>query len=224
MEWYWILSIVLGSVLLLFLLTLLLYRQFFKRFWDMVLSGLAILILLPFLLIFMIVGAIAMRGNPFFTQERPGKKEKIFKLIKFRSMSNKKDKNGNLLPDEQRLGNYGKFIRKTSIDELPELFNIFVGHMSIIGPRPLLVQYLPRYNEEQHHRHDVRPGLTGYAQCHGRNSISWKEKFEMDVWYTKHISLFLDIKIIFDTVKVVFKREGINSETSATMEEFMGNE
>ena len=224
MDWWQILLIVLGGVAVLFLLTWLLYKPLFKRFWDMLLSGLAILLLFPFLLIFIIVGAIAMRGNPFFTQERPGKKEKIFKLIKFRSMSNKKDKDGNLLPDEQRLGGYGKFIRKTSIDELPELFNIFVGHMSIIGPRPLLVKYLPRYNEEQHHRHDVRPGLTGYAQCHGRNAVSWKERFEMDVWYTKHISLFVDIKIIFSTIGVVLKREGISSNTSATMEEFMGNE
>ena len=224
MEWYWILAIVLGSILLLFLLSWLLYKPFFKRFWDITLSGLAILVLSPFLIILTILGAIFMRGNPFFTQERPGKKEKIFKLIKFRSMNNKKDKNGELLPDEQRLGKYGKFIRATSLDELPELFNIFIGNMSIIGPRPLLVRYLPRYNEEQRHRHDVRPGLTGYAQCHGRNAISWKEKFEMDVWYTKHISLFGDMGILFKTVFSVFKREGISSETSATMEEFMGND
>ena len=224
MEWYWILLIILGSLLLLFLLSLVFYRQFFKRFWDIVLSGLAIIALSPILIILTIIGAIVMRGNPFFTQERPGKKEKIFKLVKFRSMNNKKDKDGNLLPDEQRLGKYGKFIRATSVDELPELFNIFVGNMSIIGPRPLLVRYLPRYNEEQHHRHDVRPGLTGYAQAHGRNALTWKEKFEMDVYYTKHISLFGDIKIIFDTVLSVFKREGISSGTSATMEEFMGNE
>lgn len=229
MEWYWILAIVLGSVLLLFLLSWLLYKPFFKRFWDIVLSGLAIIVLSPFLIILIILGAIFMRGNPFFTQERPGKKdkngnEKIFKLIKFRSMNNKKDENGELLSDGQRLGKYGKFIRATSLDELPELFNIFIGDMSIIGPRPLLVRYLPRYNEEQRHRHDVRPGLTGYAQCHGRNSLSWKEKFKMDVWYTRHISLFGDIKIIFETIFSVFKREGINSKTSATMEEFMGND
>ena len=224
MEWYWILAIVHGGVLLLFLLSIVLYKQFFKRFWDIVLSVLAILILSLFLIILMIVGAIAMKGNPFFFQERPGKKEKIFKLIKFRSMSNKKDENGNLLPDEQRLDKYGKFLRATSLDELPELFNIFIGNMSIVGPRPLLVQYLPRYNEEQKHRHDVRPGLTGYAQCHGRNSLSWKEKFEMDVWYTRHISLFGDIGILFKTVFLVFKRKGINSDTSATMEEFMGND
>ena len=224
MEWWQILLIVLGGVLVLFLLTLLLYRQFFKRFWDMVISGVAIILLSPVLIILMIVGSIVMKGNPFFTQERPGKKEKIFKLVKFRSMSNKKDKDGNLLPDEQRLGKYGKLIRKTSVDELPELFNIFVGNMSIVGPRPLLVKYLPLYNEEQHHRHDVRPGLTGYAQVHGRNTVSWPERFKMDVWYTKHISLFGDIKIFFETFIVVFKREGVSSNTSATMEEFTGNE
>ena len=229
MEWYCILAIVLGSVLLLLLLSWLLYKPFFKRFWDIVLSGLAIIVLSPFLLILSLLGLIFMKGNPFFTQKRPGKKkrdgvERIFKLIKFRTMSNKKDESGNLLPDEQRLNKYGKFLRSTSLDELPELFNIFIGDMSIIGPRPLLVQYLPRYNEEQRHRHDVRPGLTGYAQCHGRNLLSWKEKFEMDVWYTKHISLFGDLKIIFETVFSVFKREGINSETNATMEEFMGND
>ena len=195
----------------------------------MVLSGLAVLVLSPFLFILSLLGLVFMKGNPFFTQKRPGKKkrdgnERIFKLIKFRTMSNKKDESGNLLPDEQRLNKYGKFLRSTSLDELPELFNIFIGDMSIIGPRPLLVQYLPRYNEEQRHRHDVRPGLTGYAQCHGRNSLSWKEKFEMDVRYTRHISLFGDIKIIFETIFSVFKREGINSETSATMEEFMGND
>lgn len=224
MEWYWILTIVLGGLLLLFVLSIVLYKQFFKRFWDIVLSLLALLVLSPLFIILTIVGAIAMQGNPFFLQERPGKKEKIFKLVKFRSMNNKKDGNGNLLPDEQRLGKYGKFLRVTSLDELPELFNIFIGNMSIVGPRPLLVRYLSRYNEEQRHRHDVRPGLTGYAQCHGRNSLSWKEKFEMDVWYTNHISLFGDIGILFKTAFSVFKREGISSDTSATMEEFMGNE
>ena len=229
MEWWQILLIVLGSLLLLFVLSIVLYKQFFKRLWDIVLSGLALIALSPILLVLMVVGVIAMGGNPFFTQKRPGKKDKtgherIFKLVKFRTMSNKKDESGNLLPDEQRLNRYGKFLRSTSLDELPELLNIFIGDMSIIGPRPLLVKYLERYSEEQRHRHDVRPGLTGYAQCHGRNAISWKEKFEMDVWYTKHISLFGDIKIIFETVFSVFKKEGINSETSATMEEFMGND
>ena len=224
LEWWHILLIVFGGLLLLFFLSIVLYKQFFKRFWDVLLSGLAILVLSPLLIVLTIVGAIAMKGNPFFAQDRPGKKEKIFKLIKFRSMSNRKDENGELLSDEERLGKYGKFLRATSLDELPELFNIFIGNMSIVGPRPLLVRYLDRYNEEQKHRHDVRPGLTGYAQCHGRNAVSWKEKFEMDVWYTRHISLFGDIGILFKTVFSVFKREGISSETSATMEEFIGNE
>ena len=220
MEWYWVLAIVLGSVLLLFLLSWLLYKPFFKRFWDIVLSGLAILVLSPFLIILIILGAIFMRGNPFFAQERPGKKEKVFKLIKFRSMNNKKDENGELLPDEQRLGKYGRLLRATSLDELPELLNIFVGNMSVVGPRPLLVKYLPYYSEEQHHRHDVRPGLTGYSQAHGRNSVDWDKKLEMDVWYTKHISLFGDIGIIIKTIFLVFKREGISQEGQATMEDF----
>lgn len=228
MEWYWILAIILGGLLLLFILSWLLYKPFFKRFWDITLSGAAILVLSPLLTILIVFGTIFLRGNPFFVQDRPGKKdkngnEKIFKLIKFRSMKNTMDENGELLPDEQRLGKYGKFIRATSLDELPELFNILIGNMSVVGPRPLLVRYLPRYSEEQRHRHDVRPGLTGYAQCHGRNAISWKERFEMDVWYTKHASLFVDIGILFKTVLSVCKREGISSETSATMEEFMGN-
>lgn len=224
MEWWQILLICAGSVLILFVLSIIFYKQFFKRFWDIVLSGLAIIVLSPILLILTFAGAIAMKGNPFFTQERPGKKEKIFKLIKFRSMTCETDENGELLPDEKRLKKYGKILRASSLDELPELFNIFIGDMSIIGPRPLLVRYLPRYNEEQKHRHDVRPGLTGYAQAHGRNAISWEDKFAMDVWYTKHISLFRDIKIIFDTVLCVFKRSGISSGTSVTMEEFMGTE
>lgn len=223
LEWWQILLIAFGSAVLLLALSIFFYNPFFKRFWDIVLSGLAIIVLLPLLVILTIVGALVMKGNPFFAQERPGKKEKIFRLIKFRSMNNKRDENGNLLPDEERLGKYGTFLRATSLDELPELFNIFIGNMSVVGPRPLLVRYLERYNEEQKHRHDVRPGLTGYAQCHGRNTVSWKEKFEMDVWYTKHISLFGDIGILFRTAVSVFKKEGISSETSATMEEFMGN-
>ena len=224
MQWWQILLIILGSLALLFVFSIILYKQFFKRFWDIVLSGLAILVLSPLLIVLIVIGAITMKGNPFFVQERPGKKERIFKLIKFRSMSNKKYENGELLPDEKRLGKYGKLLRATSLDELPELLNIFIGNMSIVGPRPLLVRYLDRYNEEQRHRHDVRPGLTGYAQCHGRNAVSWKEKFEMDVWYTRNISLFGDLGILFKTVFSVFKREGISSETSATMEEFMGND
>lgn len=200
------------------------YKLFLKRLFDIVISGAALLVLSPLLLILIAVGAIKMGGNPFFVQERPGKDEKIFKLVKFRSMNNKKDENGNLLPDEMRLTMYGKFLRASSLDELPELWNIFKGDMSLIGPRPLLVRYLPRYNEFQKRRHEVRPGLSGYAQAHGRNAISWEKKFEMDVWYVDHVSFMTDIKIIIDTVRVVLKREGISSETSVTMEEFMGSE
>lgn len=198
------------------------YGKFFKRFIDFILSLCAVIVFSPVLLVLIILGSIFMGGNPFFTQDRPGKDEKIFKLIKFRSMDNRKDKNGNLLPDDVRLNNYGRFLRSTSLDELPELINILKGDMSIIGPRPLLVRYLDRYNEEQHHRHDVRPGLTGYAQAHGRNAVSWEDKFAMDVWYTKHITFIGDVKIIWDTALTVVKREGISSETSSTMEEFYG--
>lgn len=204
------------------LLSALLYRPFFKRFYDILLSGLALIILSPVLLILTVLGAIKMKGNPFFTQLRPGKNEKVFKLIKFRTMTCEKDSEGNLLPDEVRLTRYGKILRSTSLDELPELINIFLGNMSIVGPRPLLVQYLPLYNEEQKHRHDVRPGLTGYAQVNGRNAISWEERFRLDVEYTRNFSLFGDIKILFQTVFAVLKREGISSETSATMEAFTG--
>lgn len=198
------------------------YAKYFKRVIDFCLSLIGLIVLSPLLLLLMLLGAVFMGGNPFFTQERPGKDEKIFKLIKFRTMDNRKDKDGNLLPDEVRLNKYGRFLRSTSLDELPELINILKGDMAIVGPRPLLVRYLERYNEEQHHRHDVRPGLTGYAQAHGRNAISWEDKFAMDVWYTKHITFLGDIKILIDTVMVVFKRSGVSSETSATMEEFMG--
>ena len=203
--------------------------KFFKRLFDLVLSVGALVVLSPFLLILTLIGAIAMKGNPFFCQARPGKKgkdgnEKIFKLIKFRTMSNAKDKDGNLLPDEKRLNKYGKFLRSTSLDELPEIINIALGQLSIVGPRPLLVKYLPRYTDEQRRRHDVRPGLTGLAQVSGRNAISWEEKFKLDVEYVDNITLVGDIKIILATVRSVLKREGISSETSATMEEFMGSE
>lgn len=198
------------------------YAKYFKRVLDFLLSLSGIIILSPLLIILTVLGTFFMRGNPFFFQERPGKGEKVFKLVKFRSMDNRKDKNGKLLPDDVRLNKYGKFLRSTSLDELPEIINILKGDMAIIGPRPLLVKYLPRYNEEQRHRHDVRPGLTGYAQAHGRNGVSWEDKFAMDVWYTKHITFCGDVKIIIDTVKTVLTHEGINSETSATMEEFMG--
>lgn len=217
--------ICIGAVAVWMALSALLYKLFFKRFYDFFLSLLGIVFLSPLLILLTIIGSVAMQGNPFFTQERPGKKgkdgkEKIFKLIKFRTMSNKKDAEGNLLPDEQRLNRYGKFLRATSLDEIPELLNIVKGDMSIVGPRPLLVKYLPLYNEEQRHRHDVRPGLTGYAQAHGRNAISWEERFALDVYYVNHYSILLDLKLLFDTVLVVLKRTGISSATTSTMEEF----
>ena len=198
------------------------YAKFWKRFFDLVLSFLALIVLSPLLLLLIAVGAAAMRGNPFFTQLRPGKNEKIFRLIKFRTMDNRRDENGELLPDAVRLNGYGRFLRSTSLDELPELFNILVGDMAIVGPRPLLAKYLPRYSEEQRHRHDVLPGLTGWAQVHGRNLLSWEDRFKFDIWYTQNISFSIDIRIILETVKTVFKHEGISSENSATMEEFMG--
>ena len=164
-----------------------------------------------------------MKGNPFFIQERPGYKENVFKLIKFRTMTNEKGKDGNLLPDEARLNKYGRFLRSTSLDELPEAVNIFIGDMSVIGPRPLLVKYLSLYNEDEHHRHDVRLGLSGWAQINGRNTVSWDEKFKMDLWYTEHISFLLDLKIVLMTIGLFIRREGISSETNATMEEFTGS-
>ena len=200
------------------------YARYIKRGMDFILSLIALVILSPLLLLLTITGMAAMKGNPFSAQERPGKDEKIFKLIKFRTMTNQKGKDGKLLPDEQRLMGYGKFLRRTSLDELPELINILAGQVSICGPRPLLPVYLSRYNDFQKHRHDVRPGLTGYAQVHGRNGISWEEKFEMDVWYINHITFWGDLKIIFQTVRTVLKHEGISSETSATMEEFIGTQ
>ncbi|MBQ8915474.1 MAG: sugar transferase [Clostridia bacterium] len=204
------------------------YAGFFKRVFDFVLSLLALIILSPVLLVLTVVGAIAMKGNPFFTQKRPGRinknngEEKIFSLVKFRTMTCAKDKEGNLLPDDKRLTGYGKFLRSTSLDELPELWNILVGDMSIVGPRPLLVQYLPLYSTEQRRRHTVRPGLTGLAQVRGRNALTWEDKFSYDVEYVDSISFALDVKIILETVKAVIKRDGISSETSATMEPFQG--
>lgn len=196
--------------------------KYIKRILDIISSLLAIIILSPLLGILTVIGAFEMKGNPFFTQERPGKDEKIFKLVKFRTMTNAKDKDGNLLSDADRLTKYGKFLRNTSLDELPELFNILKGDMSVIGPRPLLVKYLPRYNQHQHRRHEVKPGLSGWAQVNGRNAISWEDKFNYDVEYVDNYSIVMDIKILFMTIFNVLKREGISSETSATMEEFMG--
>lgn len=199
------------------------YARFWKRLLDFHLALTALLVLSPLLLLLTVAGAVAMRGNPFFAQPRPGRGERIFRLIKFRTMSDRRDASGALLPDGERLNGYGRFLRKTSLDELPELFNILVGQMALVGPRPLLTAYLPLYSEEQHHRHDVRPGLTGYAQVHGRNAVPWEERFRMDVWYTQNITFRLDCRILLDTVRVVFRHEGIGSGTSETMEPFTGN-
>ncbi len=187
------------------------YINFFKRFFDVVLSFCALVVLSPLLLILTVVGVFAMHGNPFFVQKRPGKDEKIFKLIKFRTMSNLKDENGELLPDEMRLNKYGIWLRKTSCDELLEIINILKGDMSIVGPRPLIVEYIPFYTEKERHRHDVRPGLTGLAQINGRNYLSWEDKFEMDLKYISEISFIGDIKIIINTAVLVFKRENIDT-------------
>ena len=205
------------------------YAKYIKRILDFTLSLIALIVLSPLLLLLTVVGAIAMKGNPFFVQKRTGKidpktgKERIFSLVKFRTMSNRHDASGNLLPDSERLNSFGRWSRRFSLDELPELLNILCGHMSIVGPRPLLVKYLDRYSEEQRHRHDISPGLTGYAQVHGRNAVSWEEKFAMDVWYTEEISFKLDVRIVFNTVAAVLKQDGISSGTSDTMEEFMGS-
>lgn len=201
------------------------YEKYFKRPIDLI-CALAALIVFSWLYLIVAILVRVKLGSPvLFKQERPGKDEKIFTLYKFRTMTDARDAEGNLLPDEVRLTKFGKMLRSTSLDELPEAINILKGDMSVIGPRPLLVKYLPRYNAEQHRRHEVRPGLSGYAQVHGRNSISWEEKFKMDVEYVDQITFLGDVKILFDTVKKAFiRQEGISSETSATMEEFLGNE
>ena len=199
------------------------YKNFIKRILDIILSFLALVILSPLLILTAFLIRIKLGEQVFFKQLRPGKNEKIFGILKFRTMTDAKDENGNLLPDEIRLTRFGQFLRSTSIDELPELLNILNGDMSIVGPRPLLVQYLERYNEEQKHRHDVKPGLTGLAQVNGRNGITWEEKFHYDLEYVKNITFYGDCKIIFQTVMKVFGREGISSTTSVTMEEFKGN-
>lgn len=200
------------------------YEKYVKRLLDIVLSGLALIVLSPLLLVTAILVRVKLGSPVIFCQERPGKNEEIFKLHKFRSMSDARDEHGNLLPDEVRLTGFGKKLRALSIDELPELWDIFRGKMSIVGPRPLLVKYLPLYSEEQHHRHDVRPGLTGWAQVHGRNLASWEEKFAYDVDYVQQISFGMDVKIILMTIRCVFAREGISAEGSATMEAFTGTE
>ena len=200
------------------------YKHFFKRFFDILISGIALLLIGWLLILIAIFLHFANKGaGAFFLQERPGKDEKIFKVIKFKTMTDERDSNGKLLPDEKRLTKVGKFVRSTSVDELPQLINVFKGDMSLIGPRPLLVQYLPLYNAEQKRRHEVRPGISGWAQCHGRNAISWKEKFELDVWYVDHCTLWTDIRVIFITIKNVLMRKDINSATTATMEAFNGN-
>ena len=198
------------------------YEKYIKRLLDIVLSGAALVILSPVLLITAVLVRIKLGSPVIFTQERPGKDEKVFKLHKFRSMTDARDENGNLLPDKERLTRFGQKLRSLSIDELLELWDIFRGKMSIVGPRPLLVKYLPLYNEKQRHRHDVRPGLTGWAQVHGRNLTSWEERFEYDVEYVNNISFALDVKIIIMTIRCVLGREGINSDGSATMEAFTG--
>ena len=201
------------------------YKKFLKRCLDLLLSLMVLSILSPVFLVMILLGTIFMRGNPFYTQERPGKDGKIFRLIKFRSMTNRKDARGVLLPDAQRVTAYGRFIRAASLDELPEFLNILIGNMAFIGPRPLLVEDLPYYSSEEMRRHEVLPGLTGLAQVNGRNAITWEEKFRYDVDYTQRITFLGDVKIILQTIgKAFLRRDGISSETSATMEEFMGNE
>ena len=200
------------------------YRHFFKRLFDFSLALLGLIIISPLFLLLWVWLSIANKGaGSFFLQERPGKDEKIFKVIKFKTMNDKRDENGNLLPDSERLTTIGRWIRSLSLDELPQLINVLKGDMSLVGPRPLLVQYLPLYDEVQRRRHEVRPGITGWAQVNGRNAISWEQKFDYDVWYVDHLSLSLDIKILLKTIEKVFKREGINSDTAVTMEEFRGN-
>ena len=199
------------------------YSRFFKRFFDFWISLIALICISPILIVVTIWLHFANKGaGAFFFQERPGKDGKIFKVIKFKTMTDERDASGNLLPDADRLTKVGKFVRSTSIDELPQLINVLKGDMALIGPRPLLVQYLPLYSKEQMRRHDVRPGISGWAQCHGRNQISWTEKFKLDVWYVDHLSLLTDLKVIFITIKKVFFREDINSDHDATMEDFNG--
>ena len=203
------------------------YAKYFKRLIDFCFSLFGLILLSPLMVVLTVTGAIVMKANPFYIQKRPGKKEKngnekIFSLIKFRTMTCEKDKDGNLLPDELRLNKYGRFLRATSLDELPELVCIMCGYMSLIGPRPLLPKYLDRFTEEQRHRHDVRPGLTGLAQINGRNALCWEDRFKLDLEYVANVTFFGDLKIFFQTVLKVLKREGISSEASATMEEFMG--
>ena len=201
------------------------YKHFFKRLFDFIISLIALVIISPLLLVVTIWLHFANKGaGAFFLQERPGKNAKIFKVIKFKTMTDERDQDGNLLPDEKRLTKVGRFVRSTSIDELPQLINVLKGDMALIGPRPLLVEYLPLYSKEQARRHEVRPGISGWAQCHGRNAISWTDKFKYDVRYVDHVSLMNDLKVILITIKKVFFRDGISQEGQATMEAFKGND
>ena len=200
------------------------YKKFFKRWLDFVIVLCVLLVMWPVLLVIAVWLHFANKGaGAFFTQERPGKDGRIFKVIKFKSMTDERDEDGQLLPDAERLTAVGRFIRSTSLDELPQLLNVLKGDMALIGPRPLLPQYLPLYSKEQARRHEVRPGITGWAQVHGRNAISWTEKFKLDVWYVDHVSLLVDLEVVFLTIKKVLKREGISQEGQATMEMFNGN-
>lgn len=199
------------------------YKHFFKRFLDILIGLIGVLVFSPFFVIIFILLMYNNKGTPFFFQKRPGKNQKIFKVIKFKTMNDKKDTKGNLLPDDVRLTKLGKLIRKTSLDELPQIFNLLKGDMSIIGPRPLLPEYLELYNERQQKRHDVKPGISGWAQVNGRNTISWRQKFEYDVWYVENLSFLLDVKIFFLTFLKVFKSEGINRTGEATITRFKGN-
>lgn len=199
------------------------YRFILKRFFDFIIAFIAIIILIPIILIVFVILCFTNNGKPFFFQPRPGKNEKIFKIIKFKSMRDEINKNGELLNYQDRVTNIGKFIRKYSLDEIPQLFNVLKGDMSLIGPRPLLVKYLPLYNEEQKMRHCVKPGITGWAQVNGRNAISWQQKFDLDIWYTKNISLKTDLKIIFLTMKKVLLKEDVNNDENINMPPFVGN-
>lgn len=199
------------------------YRRIFKFFFDTVLGIFTLVLLSPVFILCTIFLAVVNHGNPFFLQSRPGKNERIFKIIKFKTMNDNKDKNGQYLPDELRLTLLGRYIRKTSLDEIPQILNVIKGDMSFVGPRPLLPEYLPLYNNEQKRRHEVKPGITGWAQVNGRNAINWQQKFQYDIWYVDNISFMLDLKILLLTIRKVFRSEGINSYNSATMEKFTGN-
>ncbi len=199
------------------------YKTYIKFLIDFTVSFVVLIITFPFLFIVTLLLTLVNKRKPFFFQFRPGKNERIFKIIKFKTMNDKKDSNGNLLPDARRLTKIGQFVRKTSLDELPQLINVLKGDMSLIGPRPLLPEYLPLYNETQKRRHEVKPGITGWAQVNGRNAISWQQKFQYDVWYVENVSFLLDFKIVFLTINKIFKREGITSENSVSAEAFLGN-